>query len=170
MGKILINVAIFAVLSPYASAQTSAPADPLVTRSGWEVGGQLSDYRYEEPSLGVKIWGGGMGVTGAYTHTGAGRWFFRADGRYGYGSLEYEGSGTKDSVPYSILETRGTFGKDIFRSDGISVSPFVGLGYRYLYNDLRGTSSTGAIGYRRVSNYWYAPLGVEILSNLVYAS
>jgi len=39
-------------------------------------------------------------------------------------------------------------------------SPFIGIGYRYLFNDLRGYSSSGAIGYRRESNYLYVPIGL----------
>ena len=166
MSKALITAAILVAISPAASAQTSAAADPLVTRRGWEVGGQLSDYRYEEPSQGTKIWGGRVGVTGAYTFTGARRWFFKVDGRYAYGSLKYEGSGTMDSVPDSILEARAVFGKDFLPRSGVSLSPFAGFGYRYLYNDLRGTTSTGASGYQRYSNYWYAPLGLTSRINV----
>ena len=162
MSKALVTAAILVFISPVASAQTSASADPLVTQPGWEVGGQLSDYRYEEPSLGVKIWGGRVGVTGAYTYTGAGQWFFKVDGRYAYGSLKYQGAGTLDSVPDSILETRGVFGKDYFPRSDVSLSPFAGLGYRYLYNDGRGYTSTGAVGYRRYSHYAYVPVGVTV--------
>ena len=166
MSKGLITAAILVAISPVASAQTSVPADPLVTRPGWEVGGQLSDYRFEESSVGVKMWGGRVAATAAYTYTGAGQWFFKVDGRYAYGSLKYEGSGTQDSVPDSILETRGVFGRDYFPRSGLSLSPFAGLGYRFLYNYLRGTSSTGAVGYQRYSNYWYAPLGLTARINV----
>ena len=166
MNKALITAAILVAISPAESAQIDVPADPLRTRPGWEIGGQLSDYRYEEPGPGVKIWGPRVGVTGAYTYTGASHWFLKVDGRYSYGSLKYEGSGTKDSVPDSILETRGVFGKDFLPRSGLSLSPFAGLGYRYLYNDLRGTSSTGAAGYQRYSNYLYAPLGLTARINV----
>lgn len=160
MSKALITAAILVAISPVASAQTSGSADPLVTRRGWEVGGQLSDYRYEEANIGAKIRGGRVGITGAYTYTGASRWFFKIDGRNAYGSLKYEGSGTLDSVPDWIFETRGVLGKDFLPRSGVSLSPFAGLGYRYLYNDLRGTTSTGAVGYQRYSEYLYAPLGL----------
>jgi hypothetical protein len=46
--------------------------------------------------------------------------------------------------------------------------PYAGLGFRYLYNDLRGTSSTGAIGYRRESHYFYVPLGVTLRVPLAF--
>ena len=160
MSKALITAAILVAISPVALAQKSVSADPLLTRRGWEVGGQLSDYRYEEPKIRAKIWGPRVGVTGAYTYTGAGHWFFKIDGRSAYGSLNYEGSGTKNSVPDWILETRAVFGKDYLPRSGVSLTPFAGIGYRYLYNDLRGPTSAGAVGYQRYSKYLYAPLGL----------
>ncbi len=155
-----LAAAVLVAIAPAASALETESADSPLTRRGWEIGAQLSDYQYEEPDIGVKIWGGRVGVTGAYTHTGASRWFFKLDGRIAYGSLKYEGSGTKDSVPDSIFEMRGVLGKDFSPRRGVSVSPFAGFGYRHLYNDLRGTTSTGAVGYQRYSRYWYAPVGL----------
>jgi hypothetical protein len=108
----------------------------------------------------VKIWGPRVGLTAAYTQKLTDTWFFKVDGRAGYGSLKYEGSGTMDSVPDWVFEVRGYFGKDFFPSPSVSLSPYAGLGYRYLFNDLRGYSSTGAVGYRRYSNYFYVPLGL----------
>jgi hypothetical protein len=40
--------------------------------------------------------------------------------------------------------------------------PYAGLGVRYLYNDVRGVTSTGAVGYRRRSHYFYVPVGVAL--------
>ena len=160
MNKAFMSAAILIGISPVVQAQTIAPADGLATRPGWEIGAQLSNYTYKEPSVDVKIWGGRAGVTGAYTSAGVEGWFVKIDGRYSYGSLKYEGSGTADSVPDSILEARLVFGKDYLPRSGVALSPFAGIGYRYLYNDLRGESSTGAIGYRRYSNYVYAPVGL----------
>lgn len=160
MSKARITAAILGVMAPVVSAQTSEPAAVPLTPRGWEVGGQLSNYRFEEPEQGVRIRGPRAGVTGAFTFAGASPWFFRIDGRYAYGALDYEGSGTADRLPDWILETRGILGRDFLARSRASVSPFAGLGYRYLYNDLRGTTSTGAVGYQRVSSYFYLPLGI----------
>jgi len=108
-----------------------------------------------------------MGVVGAYTFPP--RWnrvFFRVDGRGSYGALKYQGSGTMNSVPDLIVETRGVAGVDFRPGSGVSLSPYLGLGYRHLYNDARGYTSTNAAGYRRYSNYLYAPLGVTIRFDL----
>jgi hypothetical protein len=158
--RTLIIATIFGAALPPAAAQTNPPAVSLATRPGWEVGGQLSDYRYEEPNQDVKIWGPRIGPAGAYTYDRAGRWFFKGDARYSYGELRYQGSGTKDHVPDSILEVRGVFGKDLFSGGGVAISPYAGIGFRYLYSDLRGTTSAGFAGYRRYSNYLYLPLGL----------
>ncbi|MGC2517834.1 MAG: outer membrane beta-barrel protein [Burkholderiales bacterium] len=159
MSKTVIAALILGAVASVAAAQTTGPANPLASRRGWEVGGQVSDYRYQEPDVGVKIWGPKIGGTGAYTFTDAKKWS-KFDLRLAYGRLKYEGSGTADSEPDLILETRAAVGRDFFPGGGVSLSPYLGLGYRYLFNDLRGTSSTGAIGYRRYSTYVYVPLGL----------
>jgi len=163
MKAMLASAAILAAITTAEAAQTREPPDPLVTRRGWEVGGQFADYHYEEPGL-MKLTGGRAGVVGAYTFTNAARVFSRIDARTSYGSLKYEstGSGTLEEVPDWIFETRAVSGKDFLLGDRVSLSPYIGLGYRYLYNDLRGYSSTGAGGYRRASRYIYAPVGTTM--------
>ena len=51
-------------------------------------------------------------------------------------------------------------GYDFFPSNALSLSPYLGFGYRRLQNDLRGHTSTGAVGYRRDSTYRYIPVGL----------
>src|ERR1700693_6273808 len=106
MKKILAVVALLLASSTAAIAQTSREPDPLATRRGWEVGGQLAHYHYEEPDF-AKLIGTRGGILGAYTFTRANGMFFRVDGRGSYGALKYQGSGTQDSVPDVIVETRG---------------------------------------------------------------
>ena len=61
--------------------------------------------------------------------------------------------------PDWYLEARGLVGKDWAINDAV-FSPYIGLGYRYLANDARGFTDTGAVGYRRESRYLYLPIGV----------
>lgn len=88
-------------------------------------------------------------------------WFIRLDGRYANGDADYESSGTgsNDNLTDWYTEIRALFGTDYTLNDFV-LAPYSGLGYRYLFNDLRGDSSSGAIGYRRESEYFYLPLGV----------
>lgn len=149
------------------AAQETAPPGPLLTRPGWELGGQISHYKYEEPASpgfgGMNLKGNRVGVVGAYTFTAPSRVYGRIDGRVSYGSLKYSsgGTGTMDDVPDWTAEVRAVLGRDYLLGSGSnSLSPYLGLGYRYLYNDLRGYSSTGAAGYQRYSTYVYIPVGL----------
>jgi hypothetical protein len=135
----------------------------LLTRPGREVGGQVSKYEYEEPGL-MKLDGPRIGVVGAYTGTTPGLVYGRIDGRVSYGRLDYEsvGTGTLSNVPDWTAEVRLVAGKDFRAGESVVLSPYIGLGYRWLYNDLKGTSSTGHRGYERYSQYWYAPIGLTM--------
>lgn len=137
-----------------------AQRDPLATRGGWELGLQGSTYEYDEPSFAL-LEGRRIGVTGSVTFLGQDYIHSRIEGRYSYGELDYTGSGTLADVPDHLLELRAIVGRD-FRAGRFVWAPYAGLGYRYLYNDLRGVSSTGALGYRRMSRYYYLPVGVTL--------
>ncbi|HUL94325.1 MAG TPA: hypothetical protein VLV56_18480 [Burkholderiales bacterium] len=141
-----------------SSAALAQQPDPLATRGGWELGAQASRYDYLEPDF-AELKGNRIGIVAAYTWTGDSGLFGKLDYRESYGRLKYEGSGTMDKVPDLIFELRALAGLDWVGSS-VSLSPYAGLGYRYLYDDLRGTTSTGASGYRRNSNYLYSPVGL----------
>jgi len=162
MKELILATALLAAICTTAAAQTGQP-DPLLTRRGWEVGGQVAKYQYEEPNF-AKLTGERGGVVGAYTFTSPNRVYNRIDGRVSYGGLDYEsqGTGTSSDVPDWIAEARAVIGKDFLVSDNVALSPYIGLGYRYLYSDGRGYTSTGTPGYRRYSHYVYAPIGVTL--------
>ncbi|MEO8717274.1 MAG: hypothetical protein ABI423_03535 [Burkholderiales bacterium] len=141
-------------------AQAPQARDPLATRGGWELGLQAAAYRYEEPKFA--LWKGNrVGATGSYTMLWPQYVYSRIEMRYSYGALDYTGSGTLSGVPDHLYELRAIIGQD-FRAGRVIWSPYVGVAYRQLYDDLRGTSSTGARGYRRKSEYWYLPAGVTL--------
>ncbi len=167
MKTILAGAALLLAMSCAAIAGTSPGPNPLATRRGFEVGEQLAHYHYEEPDF-AKFIGNREGRVGAYTFPR--RWdrvFFRVDGRGSYGALKYQGSGTQDSVPDLIIETRSVVGLDFFAGSSVAFSPYLGVGYRYLYNDSRGYTSTNAAGYQRYSNYLYAPVGLTTRIHIV---
>lgn len=157
----LVVAALLAAVAGLAPAQEPARRNLLLTQPGWEIGGQISSYHYEEPDI-MKLEGGRTGFVGAYTLANPNRVYWRFDLRTSYGLLKYEsaGTGSMDDVPDWIAEVRAVIGRDYLMSDGVALSPYIGFGYRYLFNDLRGYSSTGAAGYRRYSHYIYMPIGV----------
>ena len=145
-------------------AEDMVPVRPDIgeprTLTAMEVGLQGSQYRYQEKDVGMRVQGPHAGLIIQMTGDIGGQWFLRADGRAAGGAPDYKGSGEIDSNSNYIAEARITVGRDLlWRRFG--VAPYAGLGYRHVYNDLRGTTTTGARGYQRYSHYFFAPVGLQ---------
>jgi hypothetical protein len=149
-------------VSETAVEPQASPQSDLAIRRGWDAGGALSKYEYHEKVSGmpfVNTKGYKAGVETSYTGDLADDyWFLRGEGRLAYGTVDYSGSGSrKDNEEYT-WEIRALAGKD-FIYENYGLSPYIGYGSRFLHNDIRGTTSTGQMGYRRNSTYQYIPLG-----------
>lgn len=157
--KKFFSLLLSIVLDCGAVSVAHAESASIHTRGGNEFDILVSTYRYDEPTLDVATTGDKFGVG----HTGAlklnGDWFIKDDAKFVYGKVDYVGSGFQINAPDWYYEVRGLVGRDV-QVGSVMLSPYVGIGYRYLFNDLRGYSSTGAVGYRRESNYLYVPMGV----------
>ncbi len=158
------------LIAPAALAQQRTD---LSTRSGHDVGVTLTNYKYSEPGV-MAIKARKIGFDYSITHAIGSEWpnrnngwFVRADLRYATGKGDYSSgiSGTLNDRTDWYYEVRGLIGKD-FDQGSYVVSPYAGLGYRHLYNDLRGVTSTGAVGYRRENDYTTLPIGVLHKMNL----
>jgi len=119
---------------------------------------------YDEPNVmeekGVMY---GAGVSYTYRKD----IMLRAEGRFSYGQVDYENSGTINNIDDYMLEFRGLVGYDFSKYRGYGITPYIGFGYRYLNDDTSGMiSSTGARGYEREANYFYSPIGIEIITPL----
>jgi hypothetical protein len=127
----------------------------------WEAGPELSYFAYEEPHL-AEFRGFLTGITGAFTyHDGL---MLKVEGRFSFGSLYYTSpeSGIIKNVPDYIAEFRGLSGYDFLLPTGHILTPYIGVGYRYLNDNSAGkVSSVGDLGYERESNYYYSPVGVK---------
>lgn len=146
----------------------------LLTQTEWDVGFQFSHQNYREPDLNdtstgrketVHLRGLQYGVTSNLTVVLYDKWFARLDGRYAYGAEDYKfGAFRSDGEDVNIGEVRLLGGRDIlFNNANFSLTPYMGIGYRYLYNDARGVAAANGIysnGYRRASQYLYMPVGV----------
>lgn len=152
------------VAVPHASI---ARDNELAIRTGQEIGVTVSSYKYDEPSImSIKANKIGIDYTGTYAlrpdwPERSSGWFLRGDLRYASGKGDYDSptSGSINDRPDWYYEIRGLFGKE-YEWDDHTLAPYVGLGYRYLFNDLRGVTSTGNRGYRRESNYYTLPIGI----------
>ena len=144
-----------------------------------EIGGESFFYSYREPDL-MKTKGYKNGIFGSFTYRlkenerpqslkeifsgSSGVNMLRVEGRYAFGKTDYEsnGTGSEDGIPYWAIECRGLAGYDIPLTSAVRLTPYVGLGYRYLYDDGGGgVTTTGHWGYDRESQYVYLPLGLE---------
>jgi hypothetical protein len=135
------------------------------TATGISAGIQISSYKYQETDANngffMSLEGGKLGAIGTVTQALGDNWYIVGDARFAGGNANYTSvnTGSKGGNPDRYLDLRFLAGKD-FEPGGIVLSPFSGLGYRTLYSDLTGYTSTGAVGYRRASRYTYIPLGM----------
>lgn len=155
-------LALTALLSAAPLGAQATPADALLTHNGQELGLTLSHYKYEEPDFmqleALKL---GLDYATTLMIDAEQTWSMRVELRYANGQADYSSNGTgeADNQPDWYVDARALFGKD-FDYKSYVLKPYLGLGYRYLFSDLRGVTSTGAHGYRRASNYTYLPLGL----------
>jgi hypothetical protein len=148
-----VGVAVL-LLSGTAAAQN-------VTTS-YSFGTEIHRQEYREPSIDVSEKGWFGGLTGDAI-VAFGLWQLRIDGRVAYGMMDYSGSGTEDGIDDYVFEGRVVFGRVIpLGPGGNRITPYAGYGYRVLYDTLGGhTTSSGAVGYDRLSQYHYIPIGIE---------
>lgn len=134
-------------------------AQPL-KRHTFEIGPQVSYIVYKEPDV-MKEKGMMYGLIGSYTYHN--RIMLKAEANGSWGKVDYSNSGKIDNITDYTLEGRGLVGYDFLIAQVHSITPYVGVGYRYLNDDSSGKiSTTGARGYERESNYLYSPIGLEI--------
>lgn len=135
---------------------------------GLDFGTEISHIKYEEPDV-MEEEGMMYGVVGSYTYRNMlNNLMFKLEGKGSWGQVDYENSGTMDNVDDYMLEFRGLAGYDFSIFTASTLTPYIGFGYRYLNDDLTGTTSTGALGYERESNYFYSPIGIELIAELNY--
>lgn len=148
----------------WAQEPAAAPARAQVQPpSGLDIGGSLYYYKYEEPDF-AELEGLFYGMNADYTFRGfAVPLAVRGEVDLGWGVLDYSsnGTGTADSNDNFVIEPRLWVGYDL-QAWGGTVTPYFGIGYRYLENRMGGVvSTTGAAGYDRISQYVYSPVGFE---------
>jgi hypothetical protein len=151
-SKTIIFITSTIMLAPQAFADTKIES---------ELGLATSYYRYQEPSL-MSLRAINIGANYIGTLTFQNDWFIRGDlTATASGGLHYSsnGTGSMDGGKNWYTDIRALVGKSL-AFENFALAPYVGFGYRYLYNDGRGTSSTGNPGYRRASNYYYLPIGI----------
>jgi hypothetical protein len=152
------------------------PDNPL---TDIEFGTEVFSYEYREDEA-MNLEGYMYGIYGAFTYRTALNErihslkdvfsdtnsinMFKLEGRFSYGLLDYAsyGTGEDEDIPNWSAEVRGLVGYDIPFMAQSRVTPYLGIGYRYLLDDQGpGTTTTGNWLYDRESHYVYLPLGLE---------
>ena len=156
-----MTAVMLALATSFAASSSHAESQTLQTRTGNEIGLSLGSYRYQEPGI-MSLKGAKIGLDMRVTRELAGGPFLRGDFRYAFGAVDYASNGTGSASGNQdwYIEGRVLIGKDLLFSRSV-YALYTGLGYRYLFNDARGITSTGAAGYRRESNYFYLPVGFD---------
>jgi len=158
MKKVLALAICFAFIGMGSVlAQTELP------KHSWELGTEISHITYKEPSV-MREKGMMYGIVGSYTYHN--KLMLKVEGKGSWGQVDYKNSGTLGNIDDYTLEFRGLGGYDFSVFTASTLTPYIGIGYRYLNDDMTGTTSTGALGYERESNYLYSPIGVEVITPL----
>lgn len=135
---------------------------------GWQLGGVMSHGRYREPGL-MQLQGPRLGVWAAKSLPALGQWQPTLQGQVQSSAMQYSSpiSGELSNVPDHELDLRLTALHPLTPNlaspwGPLRLGAYTGLGYRLHYNDLRGTTTQGHIGYRRLNQRLYLPLGLQL--------
>lgn len=165
MKKLILTLCIF-----INSITVSVAADALVPNkaySTWELMGSLSYFKYTETVNSfffIRDEGVMLGVFGAWTYHNPDSFIAKVDATLQGGNLNYKSfqPATIEGDRNYLFEIRAVMGPDFYINDH-QINPYVGLGYRYLDDELGGKVTTlGAVGYIRRANYYYSPVGITI--------
>jgi hypothetical protein len=163
MKKVLALVICFMFVGA-ASVFAQTETGVLFKKHTFELAHEISYRIYKEPDV-MKEKGMMYGLVGSYTYHN--KIMLKAEGKGSWGEVDYSNSGEIDNITDYMLEFRGLGGYDFSISKTSIITPFVGIGYRYLNDDSSGkTSTTGARGYERESNYLYSPIGIGFIAGL----
>ncbi len=163
MKKIAVII-IFGVLllTGYGFAESESPR--VFGRDlGIEIGFEASNITYKEPGV-MKETGFMYGITGALTYHKY-NYMLSIEGRTDLGKVDYtsDSSGSMDKIDDAMWETRGLAGYVLEMSETFAITPYAGIGYRHLNDNMGGrASTTGASGYDRKISYVYSPIGIDM--------
>jgi hypothetical protein len=132
------------------------------------VGLLYSFTEYKEPELSVKNTGRLNGILFDYYSNKTDLTSTKMEARYSQGLSNYSSANSGNDYGHAdtLLEVRLTK-RDLFSKLNINLPDFYsGIGYRKYDDDARGVSTAYQAGYRRSSQYFYIPLGME--KNIVF--
>jgi len=165
MNKIIRIIFLLCCIIIGTAPAIAQPAIGINTETGYEIGAQISDYRYREHVNSGQLFVRETGPEAALTLKAIqayNSYFLVGDLRAAYGENHYSSpaSGRENGLKDYVGEARILAGSDIILWDCVNLTPYTGIGYRNLFNDWSGVTTTGAGGYNRDSQYLYVPIGI----------
>ena len=163
MRKIIISLAVCLIV---LGAGKSFAEQLKHEMSNLEGGVEVSRMKYSEPGV-TKLTGMMTGLVGSFAYHN--NFVVKTEGKVSYGRLRYRGTarGHSDDYDNYMIETRLMGGYDFPTSEKTILTPYIGIGYRYLNDDSNGTfTSRNFSGFERESTYFYIPVGIETLTQL----
>lgn len=161
MKKLLLLTFLFIV-----GAIAFNPAVFAADYHAFSLSPEISYIKYEEPDV-MKERGLMYGIDGDYTYYFDNLLLWKQEGRFSYGQVDYKNSGILNNIDDYMVELRSLVGYEYRNDVNSTITPYIGIGYRYLNDDMSGkTSSTGAKGYEREIAYLYTPIGMEFANIL----
>ena len=167
----------FLMAAPAAWAQWGE--DETAIPGKLSVGTEFSYFKYEEPDF-MKQTGPLFGVYAEYVartpeNDKVSSWeeflasyknnyMFGIEGQLLGGQVDYDSrdTGSIENINAYLFEIRGVAGYDFSFAEATVLTPYIGIGYRYLDDNMGGKlSTTGAAGYDRESHYVYMPFGLK---------
>lgn len=131
----------------------------------FEAGYEMYYFRYEEPTIDVTLSGVLYGLKLGYTYRPRNFMLRGTANIAGFGT-DYDGgyqSGEdlQASSDDYIMEYRGLVGYSIPFFKATKITPYVGFGLRYWWNEVQDSG-----GYSREVSYYYTPIGFEYIHRL----
>ncbi len=132
----------------------------------YRLASEFSYFSYHEKTADMKERGPFFGIYGAYDWRPAGiqDWWLNVlhlDTHFNFGLVDYKSTDAEvANLKDFMAEPRLWLGRDLSPFDFTRLTPYGGLGYRYLYDHLGQASDIG--GYDRTSEYLYVPIGFDI--------
>ncbi|NCN27946.1 hypothetical protein GW915_10260 [bacterium] len=149
-----------AKLTPPLTLAVLALSAPQLEANDYEINFVPTKYKYKEPGLmelnGLNYRIGALGVFGTNQSDSV----FRTEASFAYAKLDYtsQGTGKLNGTKNSIFDLRA-YWQINFPTISNKSALYFGLGFRRLMHDLRGTTDTDHVGYRRLSRYLSLPVG-----------
>lgn len=180
--KRYIILLIFMVFAGISAADNEADNKTLPYKSSsYEFGPEIFSHEYKEfvnSQTFMKEKGTFYGVSfNSYNRSWAAestikpgyfnKWMTCFEGEFAYGRVNYDGAlQDANNTPIKekgiddfLMNFRFLVGPDFIINDSL-LTPYLGLGYRYLFDD--SSSDSDLSGYLRESNYFYVPAGLKM--------